>query len=102
FLKIINQKTNVYIFNHMVWYFYGTILVSSFFNWGAFLTSQNLSKRNFDLPYHLKSVNFNQKQLLEFAKKTGDEKLTQELKKKIADEKRKTFLSKIIYYQKFN
>src|SRR5690606_6205641 len=73
FLKIINQKTNVYIINHMVWYFYGTILVSSFFNWGAFLTSQNLSKRNFDLPYHLKSVNFNQKQLLEFAKKTGDE-----------------------------
>ena len=102
FLKIINQMTNAYIFNHMVWYFYGTILVSSFFNWGAFLTSQNLSKRNFDLPYHLKSVNFNQKQLLEFAKKTGDEKLTQELQKKIADEKRKTFLSKIIYYQKFN
>jgi len=102
FLKIQKQKPNAYIFNHMMWYFYGAILVCSYFNWGGFLTSQNLKKNNFDLQYHFRSVNFNQKQLLEFAEKKGDLKLTQGLQKKITEEKRKPFLSKIIYYHKLN
>ncbi|WP_289662911.1 DUF4153 domain-containing protein [Flavobacterium panacagri] len=34
FQKIRKQKTNAYLFNQMVWYFYGTILLCSYVNWG--------------------------------------------------------------------
>ena len=33
FLKIIKQKTNAYLFNQIIWYFYGTILLCSYVNW---------------------------------------------------------------------
>ncbi len=35
FIKIQKKKRNAYLFNTMVWYIYGTILLCSFINWEA-------------------------------------------------------------------
>lgn len=58
FLKIQHQKTNAFLFNHMIWYFYGTVLVCSFINWGGIATRYNLDagKGTYDF---LSTFNFN-------------------------------------------
>jgi len=43
FIKIQNQKKNAYLFNQMIWYFYGLILLCSYFNWGNFITKYNIA-----------------------------------------------------------
>ncbi|SFH78769.1 DUF4153 domain-containing protein [Halpernia frigidisoli] len=60
YLKIKNQKTNAYLFNQMIWYFYGTILVCSFINWGGIATKYNID-RGFKSYFDLSSLNFNDK-----------------------------------------
>ena len=92
FIKIQKQKTNAFLFNHMVWYFYGTILVCSFINWGNLATVYNIKNNKGDF-YFLCSLNFNDEILIEkFPLKITDTT-------KIEHEQSKTFLSKIIYYQ---
>jgi hypothetical protein len=83
----------------MVWYFYGTILVCSYFNWGGFITSQNMKRKDFVVNYHLNSINFSEKALLKYADEKNDHKLKKTLQTKVKKETSKTFLSKIIYYQ---
>ncbi|KPE49968.1 DUF4173 domain-containing protein [Chryseobacterium indologenes] len=99
FIKIQKQKRNTFLFNTMVWYFYGTILVCSYINWGGWITLQNMKRKDFAVDYHFRSINFSERPLLKYA----DEKRNPELRKKIEDkikvEKSKPFLSKIIYYQ---
>lgn len=95
FIKIKNQKTNAFLFNHMSWYFYGTVLAASFINWGNLATVYNIRNEKGNFDFH-KSLNYNDEILLkvypnEFEKTT---KSTE-----IAKEQNKTFLSKIIYYQ---
>ncbi|ACU08730.1 hypothetical protein FIC_02297 [Flavobacteriaceae bacterium 3519-10] len=99
FIKIQRQKTNAFLINHIVWYFYGTVLVCSYFNWGGFITSQNLKRANFDLQYHHKSVNYNELQLLDYAGKERNLKLRQQILNQIESEKSKTFLSGTLFYQ---
>jgi len=62
------------------------------------ITSQNLKRNNFDFSYHLKSVNFGEKDLMEYAQKKNCQKMKKEILKKIKIEKSKTLLSKILYY----
>jgi hypothetical protein len=99
YLKIQQKKRNIFLVNTMVWYFYGTILVCSYFNWGGFITSQNMKRKDFVVNYHLNSINFSEKALLKYADEKNDHKLKKTLQTKVKKETSKTFLSKIIYYQ---
>lgn len=99
FIKIQKQKRNIFLVNTMIWYFYGTILVCSYFNWGGFITSQNMKRKDFVVNYHLTSINFSEKALLKYAEEKNDQKLKKTLQDKVKNETSKTFLSKIIYYQ---
>jgi hypothetical protein len=58
FIKIQKQKTNAFLFNQMLWCFYGMILVCSYFNWGGMATQYNIRnhKGNFEF---LHSLNYN-------------------------------------------
>ena len=102
FIKINKQKTNAYLFNQMFWYVYGTILVCSFINWGGIITANNLARKDFSANYHFNSVDFNDKQLLEYYKKTNEKQMEQELLKKVKSHQDKSFLSKSLYYETIN
>lgn len=99
YIKIQKQKRNIFLVNTMIWYFYGTVLVCSYFNWGGFITSQNMKRKDFAVNYHVTSINFSEKALLEYADNKNDQKLKKRLHDKMKSETSKTFLSKIIYYQ---
>ncbi|AZB01376.1 DUF4173 domain-containing protein [Chryseobacterium joostei] len=99
FIKIQKRKRNAFLFNTMVWYFYVIILVCSYFNWGGFITSQNMKRKDFAVNYHFGSVNFSEKNLLKYAEEKNNLKLKKNLQNKIKSEKAKTFLSKIGYYE---
>jgi len=102
FIKINKQKTNAYLFNQMFWYVYGTILVCSFINWGGIITSNNLTRKDFSANYHFNSVEFNDKQLLEYYKKNNEKEMEKELLKKVKSHQDKSFLSKSLYYETIN
>ncbi|MEG0928411.1 DUF4153 domain-containing protein [Chryseobacterium sp.] len=99
YIKIQKRKRNAFLFNTMVWYFYIIILVCSYINWGGFITSQNMKRKNFDVSYHFDTVNFSEKELLKYAEEKNDLKLKKALQNKIKNEKTKTLLSKIGYYE---
>ena len=102
YLKIQKQKTNAYLFNQMFWYVYGTILVCSFINWGGIITSNNLTRKDFSANYHFNSVEFNEKQLLDYYKKNNEKEMEKELLKKVKSYQDKSFLSKSLYYETIN
>lgn len=64
YFKIKNRKTNGFLFNQMIWYFYGTLLVCSFINWGKIATSYNL-KGGFGNYDYLSTLKFNDQLLKE-------------------------------------
>jgi len=94
FMKIQKQKTNAFLFNQMVWYFYGMILVCSYFNWGGMATQYNIQhhKGNFEF---LHSLNYNDEML--------EDAFPKEMKTKInydrVESDKTTFFSKILYYE---
>ncbi len=98
-IKIQKKKRNAFLFNTMVWYLYGIILICSYINWGGVVTSQNMKRKDFVADYHFTSINFNEKYLLQYAGEKNDLKLKKNIQDKIKDERSKTFLSKILYYQ---
>ena len=97
FIKIHQQKTNAYLFNQMVWYFYGTILVCSFINWGNLATVYNIKNEKADFKF-LYSLNYNDKILQEKFPKEMAERANYE--KELND--KKPFLSKFLYYESLN
>ncbi len=99
FIKIQKQKTNAFLFNNMVWYFYGTILVCSFINWGGMITGHNMKRTDFALNFHKTSISFSEKQLLKFADEKQDKQLRKEILNKAKQENEKSFLSKNLYYE---
>jgi hypothetical protein len=99
FIKIQKQKTNAFLFNQMFWYFYGTILVCSFINWGGIITANNRKRTDFALNFHRIAISFSEKQLLKYADEKKDIKLKAEILDKVKREKEKTFLSKTLYYE---
>lgn len=91
FVKIQKQKTNVYLVNQMFWYFYGTILVCSFVNWGGWATEYNINHKKGDFDF-LKTLNFNDQLLKKnFSKESKDYHAKEDIKD--------SFLSKILYYE---
>ncbi|WP_276966197.1 DUF4153 domain-containing protein [Chryseobacterium sp.] len=102
YIKIQKQKRNIFLVNTMIWYFYATVLVCSYFNWGGFITSQNMKRKDFAVNYHRTSISFSEKALLKYADEKNDQKLKKTLQDKVKNERSKTFLSKILYYQTIN
>jgi len=102
FSKIQNRKTNAFLFNRMFWASYGLILVCSYVNWGGIITSNNIKRKDFADSYHLVSINYNEKLLLDYAEKTGNSKMKNQLKERIESYQKETFLSKILYYETIN
>lgn len=101
FLKITKQKTNAYLINQMVWYFYGTILLCSYVNWGNLITNYNISVNKGVEPMFLSSLNFNDEArrnyfLLQHL--DGEDKEVSR-EENIEDYKEKSFLSKALYYE---
>ena len=86
----------------MFWYVYGTILLCSFINWGAIITSHNLERKDFAANYHLNSVDFNEKEMLEYYQKANNKLMYNFLKDKIETKQSESFLSKVLYYETIN
>jgi len=102
FIKIQNKKTNAFLFNKMFWASYGLILVCSYVNWGGIITANNIKRKNFADNYHLVSINYNEKILLDYAEKTGNSEMKNQLTDRIESYQKETFLSKILYYETIN
>ncbi|MDR7371955.1 DUF4173 domain-containing protein [Flavobacterium aquidurense] len=99
-LKITRQKTNAYLVNQMVWYFYGTVLLCSYVNWGSIITNYNISVNKGVEPRFLSDLNFNDESRREyFLQHHLDGQSTETRKEEIIDEYQNTsFLSKALYY----
>ncbi len=104
FLKITKQKTNAYLANQMVWYFYGTVLLCSFVNWGNLITTYNIAVNKCVEPIFLSRLNFNDEARREyFSKLHLDGQLIEIRKEEEIDEyQNKAFLSKALYYEFLN
>jgi hypothetical protein len=104
FLKIRRQKTNAYLVNQMVWYFYGTVLLCSFVNWGNIITNYNISVNRGVDPRFLSNLNFNDDARREyFLKNNLDGKSTEIRREETIEEyQNTTFLSKALYYEFLN
>ncbi|MCU7615536.1 DUF4173 domain-containing protein [Chryseobacterium sp. GMJ5] len=99
FFKIQMKKRNAYLFNTMVWFFYGTVLACSYINWGGIITAQNMKRKDFAVNYHVTSINFSEKCLLQYAEEKQNTKLKKNILEKIKNQRSATFLSKVLYYE---
>ena len=104
FLKITKQKTNPYLANQMVWYFYGTVLICSFVNWGNLITNYNISVNKCAEPMFLSTLNFNDEARREYFSKNHLNGQLEEVKREeqIDEYQNKSFLSKALYYEFVN
>jgi hypothetical protein len=100
FLKIINKKTNAYLFNQMVWYFYGTILLCSYVNWGSLITHYNISVNKGVEPEFLKSLNYNEEYRQHYFPDSAIHSINDFGRDgDVEYEQSKSFLSKAFYYE---
>jgi hypothetical protein len=104
FIKITKQKTNAYLVNQMVWYFYGTVLLCSFVNWGNLITNYNIATNKCVEPAFLTNLNFNDDARREYFTKNnlygGPDEIQRE--QMIEHYQNATFLSKALYYDFLN
>ncbi|WP_374458753.1 DUF4153 domain-containing protein [Chryseobacterium taeanense] len=102
FIKIQLRKRNAFLFNTMMWYFYGAILLCSYINWGGIITYENMKRKDFDVNYHKTQINFSEKQLLKYAEEKHDNHLKKEILnlQRIKFQQNEKFLSKVLYYQR--
>lgn len=100
FLKITKQKTNAYLINQMVWYFYGTVLLCSYVNWGNLITNYNIAVNKGVTPQFLSSLNFNDDiRRAYFLQNHLDGGKTEIQREELIDfYQNSTFLSKALYY----
>jgi hypothetical protein len=101
FFKIIKQKTNAYLFNQMVWYCYGTLLICSYINWGNLLTNYNISVNKGVDPMFLSDLNFNDETRRDyFCLKNLDGQYIEDSREDVILERQSdSFLSKALYYE---
>ncbi|SFD70722.1 DUF4153 domain-containing protein [Flavobacterium phragmitis] len=100
FQKIRKQKTNAYLFNQMVWYFYGTVLLCSYVNWGNLVTTYNISVNKGVEPVFLSGLNFNDEARREYLEKNNLDGKNSEITREqlITNYQNAGFLSKALYY----
>ncbi len=101
FQKIRKQKTNAYLFNQMVWYFYGTVLLCSYVNWGSIVTNYNISVNKGVEPVFLSELNFNDDTRRDYFKKNNLDGKHSEVEREelISNYQSAGFLSKALYYE---
>ncbi|WP_317128653.1 DUF4153 domain-containing protein [Flavobacterium sp. GT3P67] len=101
FIKITKQKTNAFLFNQMIWYFYGTILLCSFVNWGNLITNYNISVNKGVEQRFLRSLNFNHKAYYDYFKLHPEEMEDKYDYKEgnVARVQNETILSKSLYFE---
>jgi hypothetical protein len=101
FWKIYKQKTNAYLFNQMIWYFYGTLLLCSFINWGNLITNYNISVNKGVEPIFLSQLNFNDENRRDYflLKKLDGKEIELSREEQISDRQSEKFLSKALYYE---
>lgn len=104
FTKITKQKTNAYMANHMLWYFYGTVLLCSFVNWGNLITKYNISVNKSVDPVFLSNLNFNDETRRDYFKLHHlDGKYSESYREEeIAKRQNDPLLSKALYYEFVN
>ena len=103
FIKISRQKTNAFLFNRMLWYFYGTILLCSFVNWGNLITRYNIAVNKGVEPDFLKSLNYNEEYRQQYFPDSSIDSIHFfDKNRDINYEKSKGFLSKTLYYEFVN
>ena len=102
FVKIHKKKTNAFLFNTMFWFFYAAVLVISLVNWGGIVTRENIKRKDFSADYHQNSVNFNESYLLKYAEISHNNLLRSDVLDKVNKEQKKTFLSRLLYYETIN
>ncbi len=103
FIKISKQKTNAFLFNQMLWYCYGTILICSYVNWGNLITHYNIAVgKGVDAEY-LRTLNFNEEICQDyFGSKPEEAEKFDYIKQRVEEKQRKSFLSKALYYEFVN
>jgi hypothetical protein len=101
FIKITKQKTNAFLFNQMIWYFYGTILLCSFVNWGNLITHYNISVNKGVEATFLSRLNFNDEVRKDYflQNKLDGQYIEISREKEISRMQSRTFLSKALYYE---
>jgi hypothetical protein len=104
FLKITKQKTNAYLFNQMVWYFYGTVLLCSFFNWGSLITNYNIAVNKGVESGFLTNLHFNDETRREYflLHNLHDQYNEMDREEEIDRYQHENVLSKILYYEFLN
>ena len=102
FVKIHKKKTNAFLFNTMFCFFYAAVLVISLVNWGGIVTRENIKRKDFSADYHQNSVNFNESYLLKYAEISHNNLLRSDVLDKVNKEQKKTFLSRLLYYETIN
>jgi uncharacterized membrane protein len=101
FIKITKQKKNAFLFNQMIWYFYGTILLCSFVNWGNIITHYNMSVNKGVEPIFLSGLHFNDEMRRGYFLQNKLEGQNIELlrEEEISRMQSRSFLSKALYYE---
>ncbi|MFV8342206.1 DUF4173 domain-containing protein [Flavobacterium sp. XS2P39] len=101
FWKIYKQKTNAYLFNQMIWYFYGTVLLCSFINWGNVITRYNIRVNKGVELHFLESLDFNDVLYWEYSASHTDAitKKTTAVEDPVQLNQKKSVLSKVLYYE---
>jgi len=94
FIKIQKQKTNAFLFNQMVWYLYGMILVCSYFNWGGMATQYNIRNHKGNFKF-LHSLHYND----EILENTFPKEMKTKINYDRIESDKASFLSKILYYE---
>jgi len=85
----------------MVWYFYGTILLCSYVNWGNLITNYNISVNKGVEPLFLSDLNFNDEARRDFFKLKNLDGQYPEISREetISERQNDSFLSKALYYE---
>ncbi|WP_347052821.1 DUF4173 domain-containing protein [Flavobacterium olei] len=101
FQKIRRQKTNAFLFNQMIWYFYATVLLCSYVNWGSLITNYNISVKKGVEPVFLSGLNFNDETRRAYFKTNHLNGNYQESSREqmISNYQNESFLSKALYYE---
>ena len=88
----------------MVWYFYGTILLCSYVNWGNLITNYNISVKKGVEPIFLSDLNFNDEVRRDYflVKNLDGQDPEVSREKEIDRYQEKSFLSKALYYEFLN
>jgi hypothetical protein len=104
YLKIAKQKTNAFLFNQMMWGFYGIVLLTSFVNWGAIITYYNIEVNKGVEPVFLSGLNFNDEMRRKFIQENKLDGQYNEMirEKEILKNQEGSFLSKALYYEFVN